>query len=491
MSDTPALPPLLSSAPRILPPGDPGFRPPILAYRRYAEAVAAAGGGTPVRIAIERESGLRSCFTTPILPPGPATTPATLRLVERIVKFLLWSRGGWRILLQAPPEIGLPIREAYAHGGARGFDAALMARVYGFDFAVEIVDEATCPESSENALALGGHWDGCRLGFDLGASDFKLAAVRDGETVFTAEIPWQPQTQSDPAYHYDHLREGLRAAAAHLPRVDAIGGSAAGIYIDNQVRSASLFRGVPPDIFERTVKSMFLRMRREWGVPLEVVNDGEVTALAARLSLGQPSVLGLAMGSSQAAGFIDAAGTLPGWLDELAFAPVDMRPDAPADEWSGDRGVGANYYSQQATARLAPALGIAFPAGMGLPERLAGLQDLMARGDERAAGVFETIGVYLGYTLPWYELFYDYRHVLVLGRVLTGRGGDILVRKASHVLAEEFPETARRVTIHVLDDKSRRVGQAVAAASLPVLKKAGAAAATSDGARARLLPDAP
>lgn len=489
MSD--ALPILLASAPRILPPGDPGFRPPILAWRRYAAAVAAAGGGIPIRIAVEREGGLRSCFSASILPPRPETAPATLRLVERIVKFLLWSRGGWRILLQAPPEIGLPIREAYAPSGVRGFDAALMSRVYGRDFAVNIVDEASCPDGGERAQALGGHWDGCRLGFDLGASDFKLAAVRDGETVFTAEIPWQPQTQPDPAYHYARLQEGLKAAASRLPRVDAIGGSAAGIYIDNQVRSASLFRGVPPDVFEREVQPMFLRLRREWGVPLEVVNDGEVTALAARLSLDQPAVLGLAMGSSQAAGFIDAAGTLPGWLDELAFAPVDIRPDAPADEWSGDRGVGANYYSQQATARLAPAVGIELPAGMGLPERLVKVQDLMARGDERAARLFETIGIYLGYTLPWYELFYDFRHVLVLGRVLTGRGGDIIVRQAAHVLAEDFPETAERVTIHVLDEKSRRIGQAVAAASLPVLKETGASSAVRDGRTARLLPDEP
>ena len=205
----------------------------------------------------------------------------------------------------------------------------------------------------------------------------------------------------------------------------------------------------------------------EWGGPFEVVNDGEVPALAGRLPLGETGVLGVAMGSSQAAGFLDLEGHLPGWLDELAFVPVDLAPGAAVDEWSGDRGVGANYFSQQAVARLAAAAGLSFPEGMRLSERLREVQELVAKGNIPAARIFESIGAYLGYTIPWYEVFYRFKNLLVLGRVMSGPGGQIIVDKANEVLAAEFPGTAARVGLRLLDEKSRRVGQAVAAASLP------------------------
>ena len=177
------------------------------------------------------------------------------------------------------------------------------------------------------------------------------------------------------------------------------------------------------------------------------------------------------MGSSQAAGYLNPKGCMTGWLSELAFAPVDYNPAAAADEWSGDRGVGALYFSQQAVNKLLPAAGISVPKEMGLPERLKHVQDLMAKGDPRAAKIYETIGVYLGYTIPHYAGFYEFRHMLVLGRVTTGAGGDIVLGKAREVLKTEFPEVAARIKLHVPDEKSRRVGQAVAAASLPVIKK--------------------
>src|SRR5690606_7370294 len=199
-----------------------------------------------------------------------------------------------------------------------------------------------------------GHLDGCRIGIDLGASDFKLAAVKDGEPVFTTEIPWDPSRATDISYHYERITDGLRLAASHLPRVDAIGGSSAGIWIDNQVLVASLFRGLSPDDFERHAKGLFLRIRDEWRVPLEVANDGDVTALAGGMSLDVRGVLGIAMGSSEAAGFLDGDGAITGWLNELAFAPFDFAPDSIADEWSKDRGVGAMGFSQQAVNKLLP-----------------------------------------------------------------------------------------------------------------------------------------
>lgn len=452
------------------PPYDPGFEPMLFAWHKYLDR-ARASGEAPLWVAVEREDGLVSVFET-VAPAQDAEPESTYRIVERLVKFLLWSRGGWRVHFQGPPAIGRRLRADYSESGARAFDARTMGRVYERPFEVALHSPATFPEAREAVHFRGGYLDGFRIGFDLGASDYKVAAVVGGEAVYSEEIPWMPGDQADPDYHYRHIQEGLKKAAAHLPRVDAIGGSSAGIIIRNQVRIASLFRSVPEDLFEKKVKDIFIRLAAEWGVPFEVVNDGEVTALAGMLSLGETGVLGVAMGSSEAAGFLGVDGHIPGWLDELAFVPVDLNPEAAVDEWSGDRGVGANYFSQQAVNKLARAAGLAFLDEMRLPERLKEIQDLMDRGDERAAGIFESIGVYLGFTVPWYETFYKFKNLLVLGRVMSGPGGTVIVDKATEILKAEFPEVAARVRIHLLDEKSRRVGQAVAAASLPEIKGA-------------------
>jgi predicted NBD/HSP70 family sugar kinase len=349
-------------------------------------------------------------------------------------------------------------------------DCEIMEKSYGGKFQVIATTAGKVPASKEMQIAAGGHLKGCRIGFDLGASDYKVSAVVNGQTVFTEETPWDPKTQANPEYHYHHISAALHRAAAHLPRVDAIGGSSAGIIVDNEIRVASLLRAIPRKDFPQAAK-IFKRIQEEWNVPLVVMNDGDVTALAGALSLQKKGMLGIAMGSSEAAGFMDKKGRILGWLNELAFAPVDYNPAAAADEWSGDHGVGALYFSQQAVNRLLPAAGIDLPKEMGQPERLKEVQALMLKGDERAAKIYETIGIYLGYTIPHYADFYDYRHMLILGRVTTGKGGDIVLEKAREVLGNEFAEAAAKIQIHVPDEKARRVGQAVAAASLPVTKK--------------------
>jgi predicted NBD/HSP70 family sugar kinase len=297
-----------------------------------------------------------------------------------------------------------------------------------------------------------------------------VAAVKDGDVIYSDEFPWNPKDQSDPTYHYEHLTAGLRKAAEHLPRVDAIGGSSAGVIVNNKIMVASLMRAVPASRFDEA-KNIFLRIRDEWRVPLEVANDGDVTALAGAMSLKANGLLGVAMGSSQAAGFLTQNGNMTGWLNELAFAPVDYNPDAAIDEWSGDRGVGVMYFSQQAVNKLLPAAGIYLPKEMGLPERLKEVQELMNKGDARAAKIYETIGVYLGHAIALYGSFYSFKHMLLLGRVTTGVGGEVLLEKARGVLSTEFPDVGDCWHLHVPDEKSRRVGQAVAAASLPVIGK--------------------
>jgi predicted NBD/HSP70 family sugar kinase len=288
--------------------------------------------------------------------------------------------------------------------------------------------------------------------------------------VFSEEVPWSPSAQADPQYHFDGVNDSLRRAAAHLPRVDAIGGSAAGVYVNNRVKAGSLFRGVAPDLFDARVKDLFLEIRKDWNnVPFEVVNDGEVTALAGSMSLGQNSILGIALGTSTAAGYVTPDGNITSWLDELAFVPVDYHPGAPVDEWSGDYGVGSQYFSQQAVGRLMPAAGIEHGADVGLPERLKIVQALRRDGDERAKRIYETIGAYLGYGVAHFASFYDLRHVLVLGRVTSGPGGDDIINLAREVLQVEFPELAGKIAFHVPDEHDKRHGQAIAAASLPAI----------------------
>jgi predicted NBD/HSP70 family sugar kinase len=458
----------ISVNPAVVAPLDPAFLPAALFNRQYRK-LAAAAGPESLRLALERGDGSISRFDTGVLPLAAGHVEATTLYVERAVKFLLWQRGGWKLYVGGPEKIGQHIKSVYSPTGARKFDADFMGIVYERPFEVTVTAANSVPPAKETTMPLGRHLDGCRVGFDLGASDRKASAVVNGEAVFSEEIVWDPKSASDPDYHYQGVLDSIRRAAAHMPRLDAVGGSAAGVYINNRARVASLYRSVPRDRFAEKIAPMFLRIREELGVPMEVVNDGEVTALAGSMSLGDNPVLGIALGSSQAAGYVNRDGNITGWLNELAFAPVDYRVNGPQDEWSGDC-VGAQYFSQQATNRVAVSAGMQFPEKMGLPERLVELQKKMAAGDALAAKVYETIGAYVGYGVAHYADFYELKHVLILGRVTTGKGGDIILSQAQEVLKKDFPELAGKAFIALPDEKSRRVGQSIAAASLPAVK---------------------
>ncbi len=389
------------------------------------------------------------------------------------MKFLLWQKGGSCVQIAGCDELVPDIKAAYAPGGARAFDADIFGRFFSEPFRIEARTAEDLPPPHSPVSKLGGHLDGCRIGFDLGGSDRKCAAVIDGEVVFSEEIPWSPYFEQDPAYHREGIRDSLKRAAAHLPRVDAIGGSAAGVYVNNEVRVASLFRGVAPGDFEQHVRGIFLDLRREWNdIPFEVINDGEVTALAGSMSLHDGALLGISMGTSEAAGYCDSNGNITSWLNELAFAPVDYRENGPVDEWSGDEGCGVQFFSQQGIARLAQAAGYSFPDDTPAAERLVAVQDAMKREDPKARAIFETVGTCFGYALAHYADFYELRHVLILGRVTSGAGGDIIIHKAREALKADFPELEETLSISMPDEKMKRHGQAVAAASLPAIPKA-------------------
>jgi predicted NBD/HSP70 family sugar kinase len=457
--------------PKIVPPLHPDLVPAVLWNKAYRDAAAADGRSVPLVVGLERADGSISRYQTTVFPSEHSLFGAGLRHAERLVKSLLWMWGGHKVFVGGPAGIGEYVRKAYSRQGERAFDADLMSTAYDKKFTVEVTAADSVPPALEKTRPLGRHLDGCRIGFDLGASDRKVSAVVEGETVFSEEVPWDPRNQSNPLYHYHQVMSGLHQAASHLPRVDAIGGSAAGIYLDNRAMVASLFRGIPRAEFRKKIKPMFLRMRKEWKVPFEVVNDGEVTALAGSMSLNANRVLGVALGSSQAGGYVNDKGNITGWLNELAFAPVDLNPAAPVDEWSGDAGCGVQYFSQQAVFRLAGKAGIELAEDLAAVDKLKAVQDLLHRGDERARLIFETIGCYLGYGIGHYADYYDIGHALILGRVTSGEAGPIILEKAREVMEAEFPDLAGRLSLHLPDEESRRVGQAVAAASLPVVER--------------------
>ncbi len=456
--------------PRTAPPLDPVYRPAVLANRAFRAAVSASGAGVPLVFGLERPHGALSRFETVVYPDHHPDATVNLPYAERLLKFLLWQRGAYRVYVGGPAGIGEYLAHAYSPTGARRFDYTFMGdTVYGRPFQIIVCAASDVPPAHEPEKSLGRHLDGYRIGFDLGASDLKVSAVANGEAIFSEEIVWEPRGQTDPDYHYHHIVTAIRNASAKLPRLDAIGGSAAGVYVDNRPRVASLFRGVPDERYDR-VREMFTRIGAEFGVPLEVVNDGEVTALAGSMSLDANAVLGLAFGSSEAAGYVTSGGAITDWLNELAFAPVDYAPDAAVDEWSGDRGVGALYFSQQAVFRLAPAGGIEIRADVTDAEKLKTVQTLLESGHPGAWRIWESIGVYLGYTLAHYAEFYTLKHVLILGRVTSGSGGQIILDGAQRILDAEFPDLAASLSVRLPDEKSRRVGQSIAAASLPRLR---------------------
>ncbi len=419
----------------------------------------------PFRVALEREDGLVSVFSSRLR--GPEYAEANLRYMERTIKFLLWSVGGWRVTVCGCPETAEKLSDIYRRGGARDFDVNFAFDIFEKPFELVLCGEEDFPAPCERPRSVGGHLEGCRIGFDAGGSDRKVSAVIDGVSVYSEEVVWFPKQSADPQYQYDGIVEAFKTAASKMPRVDAIGVSSAGTFVGNSPMVSSLFIKVPRERREE-VKTVYDRAAKEIGdVPIVVANDGDVTALAGAMSLGSGAVMGIAMGTSEAAGYVTPDGKILGWFNELAFAPVDLQPQAPQDEWSTDFGVGCKYFSQDAVIRLAPLVGIGLSEDLSLAERLKKVQALAEEGHEGARKIFRTIGCYLAHTLPLYASYYDLRYLLVLGRVASGVGGDLLIAECNRVLSEEYPALAEKLTVMLPDEKARRVGQSIAAASLP------------------------
>ena len=445
----------------------PELDPEFIPFGIWAEAFR-ANAAKPIAIAIERNGGHISVRNT-VIYGTEEMAEADYRYVERYVKFLLWSIGGFRVFVCGCPEIASRLQQDYSPAGKRHFDFDFFLKLYERELEIVDLPLSQCPKANEAPSPIGGHMDGCRIGFDAGGSDRKVSAVIDGECVYSEEVVWHPKTQSDPSYQYEGILESFRTAASKMPRVDAIGVSSAGTFIGNAPMISSLFIKVPRDRWDE-VKTVYDRAAAEIGdVPVVVANDGDVTALAGAMGMGVGNIMGIAMGTSEAVGYVDGDKNVLGWISELAFAPVDLNENAALDEWSGDIGVGCKYFSQDAVIKLAPRAGISLDPALTPAEKLKVVQGLMEQDDPRAQAIFRTIGTYLAYTVVEYAHFYNIHYVMILGRVMSGKGGDTILQVCQNVLAKEFPELAHQIQVMLPDENTRRVGQSVAAASLPKL----------------------
>eukprot|EP00933_Yihiella_yeosuensis_P030759 TRINITY_DN2433_c2_g1_i1.p1 TRINITY_DN2433_c2_g1~~TRINITY_DN2433_c2_g1_i1.p1 ORF type:complete len:490 (+),score=133.22 TRINITY_DN2433_c2_g1_i1:100-1569(+) len=475
---------ILLVRPKCVAPLDPNFCPLVLAKKNYLMHV----GGSPhhVEWALPRADGCAR-YKLPIFAEGHEDFEASVYLAGILIQEMIWQRSASCLLLSGPTKICEALKKAYTVGGAYEFEATSMPRVCGTPdkpFEVKIVSASELPDNKDTPQVCGTDAYGCRLAFDLGKSDIKSVAVKDNEVLYSMETEWDV-TNPDPEYHYKMITEELRKAKAVLPKVDAVGGSATGtVSGDNEATWCDIFPNVPPDVYKAKVVDIFKRMAKDVAgdVPLKVINDGEVTALAAVTKLGgKGNVMGISMGSSEGAGYANADGNLVGWINELCYVRLDLNPEAPTDPWTKGmhRGMSHMYLGQRGATKLAAKAGVPVPDNYVYPHPdlctmkhedhakcLKLIQKAMVDDPEHTKKLYITQGTYLGYALAQYCEFYKIDHVMILGRVSKGDGGDLMLATAKNVLRKEFPQF-QHIQFHTADDKFKAVGQCIAAAALP------------------------
>ncbi|MCQ2776150.1 MAG: ROK family protein [Bacilli bacterium] len=452
---------------------EPEFKGAIFEFRKFVNDVKAADKKQHLIVAVERNDGFIYRKEFDIFEEG-VDDERNIFITERTIKSILWIVGGFRIYISGSKKVYERIKDYYRPGGLRDFDYDFMSTVYERNMEVAYREVEDMPKEVSCSIPVGGHLNGRRIGLDVGGSDIKVSAVVNGETIYSEEIVWLPKLSEDVNYQYDFLYNALMKGIEKLGGdVDGIGVSAAGVLVANKPMVSSIFIKIPKTDFEK-VKYAYIntieRIAKELGhpIPYVVANDGDVTALAGANDLKDDSVLGLAFGTSEAGGYINKEGNLNGWFSELAFMPVDFNKEAAVDEWSGDFGVGCKYFSQDAVIKLAPKAGIELPNDT-LANQLKYVQKLSEEGHEGAIQIFESIGVYLADSIAYYAEFYDIKHVLILGRVTSGIGGEIILKIANDVMKKDFPEYSN-ITIEMPSEYMRRVGQSIAAASLADIK---------------------
>jgi len=424
----------------------------------------------------------------PVFSPEHEGYDASLFFAGECIRYMLWQRGGYEFLLSGPEKICQDLKAAYSKGGKYDFEATTMPKIYTKTWNVVIVAKIEdLPANKEEPIVCGKVASGCRIAFVLGKSDVKTVAVKDGEVLSSAETEWDV-TNPDPQYHYDVIVKAMKDIAAKLPGpVVAIGGSATGaVSANSEATWCDCFPNVPPDVYQHKVVPIFNNIAKAEfdGVPIKVINDGEVTAVAGGQMIGEGCLFGISLGSSEGSGYVYGDGSLTGWINENAYNPFDLNPEGPGNVWSPHRGDASVYLGQRAATRLAKKGGVELPEEM-MPDHpnmnaashvlhaacskkiQAAMKD--PKTEPQVRKIYESIGVYLGYAIAQYCEYLPIKNVFILGRVTTGHGGDIMMEWAKKVLEADFPELAD-IKFHTPSEHMKRVGQCVAAAALPELK---------------------
>ncbi len=433
---------------------------PMYLYQNDFISDAKEKGATPFILVLERGEGECERYETYLYKDGH--DDENLRYAKKLVKTMIWAYGGYKFYLYGGEGVVEGLRLAYSNSGERAFDYNFMQNVYLRPMEFVCVDLCELPKACCKAKPSSAKAGGCRIGFDAGGSDRKVTACIDGRVVYEKETVWFPKLNSDPNYHLDGIIDSVDNALKALGgRVDALGVSTAGIVVDNEVRVSSLFRKVSQKEQNEFVRPIYKNLSKRYNCPVKVANDGDVAALAGAFTEGG-EILGIAMGTSLAAGYVDRDMRIRGCLNELAFVPVDANDSAAVDEWSGDVGVGVMYHSQDAVIKLAPEAGIELDESLSPAEKLKVVQALANEDDERAVALYERMGDYFGYTLLWFACLYDIKKAIFLGRVASGKGGEILLARARSVISQE--ESSLEIVLP--DEMSRRLGQSFTAAGL-------------------------
>jgi len=480
---------ILLSRPKVPAPLDPNFSPVVLAKRQYLEATKSCGD--KLEWCLPRNDGGCSRYALPVFSDGHEDIDASIYMAGVLIQEMIWQRSASELLLSGPKSICEALQRAYSAGGMYEYEASSMPKVCGTPgkpFQVRIVAASELPENKDFPQVCGKDANGCRLAFDLGKSDIKVVSVKDNEVLYSKETEWDV-TNPDPQYHYDAIKAALLLGKAALPKVDAVGGSATGTVSGaNEATWCDIFPNVPPDVYKEKVVDIFVRLAKDVAgdVPLKVINDGEVTALAAVQKIKAGNVLGVSMGSSEGAGYANSDGNLMGWINELCYVRLDLNPMAPSDPWTkgAHSGISHMYLGQRGATKLAAAGGIEGPEHYIYPHKemctikhenhaqcLKLIQEAMkdSTKEPRARLIYETVGTYFGYALAQYAEFYKIDHVMILGRVSKGAGGDIVLARSKEVLETEFPDLPP-IVFHTADDHFKAVGQCIAAAALPEIK---------------------
>ena len=445
---------------------DHEFKPAYFENIEYLNAVKEFCESEEIDIAIERDNNKVDVFHLNIFPQGIGMDKENLKYVERLIKAILLIKGGWRIQIYGSDYIYYHIKKVFTSQPNGNFFYLFASKVYGKELTVELVTKKNMVlKKYDKTKEIKRIDKGSRIGIDVGGSDIKVVAVIDKEVVFSREIIWNPKENDNIQYHYEKLRSAIKMASKYLEHIDFIGVSSAGIIVDNEVKLAALFKKVPESDSNDRVQKIYSNLAKEFNnVKCIVNNDGDITALTLARNSNDIGILGISMGTSEGAGYITRENCISGWLNELSSVSIDYNKNAEMD-WTYSQGCGGKYFSQQAVIRLAKKANIGFESGLTDAEKLEKVQELIEKNNEKACEIFKTIGAYLGYTIPYYLQFYDIKRIIILGRLTSGKSGQIIADTAKKVLSSEFKDICEKIEIVLPNESEKRVGQAITVAT--------------------------